>query len=317
MSNIDNFINSLESPNTIKVVNSVLSKCDWDDVQNCNMIQLEQLILKFKPNSPKAIITICYVLSLYAKWLEDNNIVPDDNFYNTIQSIDKSLLWRKAKPNAPKKFISNEQYEEILHDIGVYEDFNQLYYQLLFQCVYEGIYNDDTSVIKNLRSSDINRNVVTLHEDNGHVYDLEISQKLAENLKELAGIEIWERKNRYGICKINIQGVYPDSCFKVENRKNDSEYSYRFSYYNKLRRISKEYLEYNLLPLQLYVSGIMYRIRLELDKHNISLYDAFSDQNRDRLVGKIIADELQRCNCDTPVRNFREMVKGHLDVFVK
>ena len=30
---------------------------------------------------------------------------------------------------------------------------------------------------------------------------------------------------------------------------------------------------------------------------------------------KIISDELKRSMCDTPVRNFREMVKGHIDIF--
>ena len=171
------------------------------------------------------------------------------------------------------------------------------------------------SVIKNLRGSDIHGNKVTLREDNGCSYDINISFELAEALKELSDTDIWERKNRYGICQIKTSGIYPDSCFKVENRKDDSEYAYRFSYYAKLRRISKEYLEYNLLPLQLYVSGIMYRIRLEFEKNNIDLYDAFSDQNRNRMVSSIISNELARCNYDIEVRNFREMVKGHLDVF--
>lgn len=314
MSNIKNFINSLESSSTIKVVSSISS--NWnDDLHDYNIIQLEQLILDSKPNSPKAIITICYVLSLYAKWLEENNIVKDDSFYQMIQSLDKSALWKMAKPNAPKKFISNSQFKEVIHDIGIYEDFNSLYYQSLFRCLYEGIYNDDMSVIKNLRGSDIHDNKVTLKDDNGCSYDITVSFELAESLKELADIDVWERKNRYGICQIKIDGVHPDSCFKVENRKDDSEYAYRFSYYAKLRRISKEYLEYNLLPLQLYVSGIMYRIRIKFEENKIDLYDAFSNQNRDRLVSSIISDELARCNYDIEVRNFREMVKGHLDVF--
>lgn len=314
MSNIERFIDSLESANTIKVV-SFVSRNWNDDLPYYNIVQLEQLILDSKPSSPKAITTICYVLSLYAKWLENNNIVPDDNFYQMIQSIDRLALWKKAKPNAKKKFISHTQFKEVIHDIGLYEDFNALYYQSLFRCLYEGIYNDDMSVIKNLRGSDINDNIVTLNEDNGHSYKMEISSELAIDLKELSNTEIWERRNRYGTCQIKTTGKYPDSCFKVENRKDESEYSYRFSYYAKLRKISKEYLEYNLLPLQLYVSGIMHRIKLKLEENDIELEDAFSDQNRNRLVNSIISEELGRCNCNTEVRNFREMVKGHLDMF--
>ena len=233
-----------------------------------------------------------------------------------VQDIDKSALWLIAKSNASKKFISHSNFNDIYHDIGLYEDYNALYYQVLFKCLYEGIYNDDMSVIKNLRASDCKDNLVILKDDNNHTYELEISKELCDDLKELGSLDIWERKNRYGICQIKINGLYADSCFKVENRKDFSEYSYRYSYYRVLRKIAKDYLEYNLLPLQLYVSGMMYRIGLNLQKHDISLEEAFADQNRDRFVTKVIADELQRCNCNTAVRNFREMVKGHLDVFM-
>ena len=302
------FVETLEAPNTIRVVNS-LQAIGEHDYSNCTPVDLEQIILDMKPNSPKAIITICYVLNLFAKYLKD------DRLCHMVQDINKGTLWLMAKPNAPKKFISHISFEEVCHDIGVYEEFNSFYCQTLFECLYEGIYNDDMSVIKNLRASDICGNVVTLHEDNGHSYKIEVSDKFAQNLKELGSIDIWERKNRYGVCQIKTSGLYSDSCFKVENRKGSAEYSYRFSYYRILRKISKDYLEYNLLPLQLYVSGMMYRIGLKLKEKNIDLDDAFADQNRDRLVNRIISDELKRCNCDTEVRNFRQIVKGHLDVF--
>ena len=302
------FVETLEAPNTIRVVNSLQAIGEYD-YSNCTPVDLEQIILSMKPNSPKAIITICYVLSLFAKYLKD------DRLYHMVQDINKGILWLVAKPNAPKKFISHISFDEVCHDIGVYEELNSFYYQTLFKCLYEGIYNDDMSVIKNLRASDVHDNIVTLHEDNGHSYDIEVSEEFAQSLKELGLIDVWERKNRYGICQIKINGLHSDSCFKVENRKGSSEYSYRFSYYRILRKISKDYLEYNLLPLQLYVSGMMYRIGLKLKENNISLEDAFADQNRDRLVNRIIADELKRCNCDTEVRNFRQIVKGHLDIF--
>ena len=302
------FVDTLEAPNTIKVVNS-LQAIGEHDYSNCTPVDLEQIILNMKPNSPKAIITICYVLGLFAKYLKD------DRLYNMIQDIDKSALWLMAKPNASKKFISHASFEEVYHDIGVYEDLNPFYHQTLFKCLYEGIYNDDMSVIKNLRASDIKGNTVTLREDSGHSYDMEVSEEFAIDLKELSTVDTWERKNRYGTCQIKINGLHSDSCFKVENRKGSSEYSYRFSYYRILRKISKDYLEYNLLPLQLYVSGMMYRIGLKLKENDIELEEAFADQNRDRLVNRIIADELERCNCDTEVRNFRQIVKGHLDVF--
>lgn len=314
MNNVKRFMESIQVPNTAKVVKFVLKDVDAN-IENYSMMELEQFILELKPSSPKAIITICYVLGLYAKWLQEQGIVSNNNLYQMVQSLNKKSLWTKAKPNAKKKFISYEQYKRVIHDIGVYEDFNALYYEALFKCIYEGIYNDDLSVIKNLRSSDINDNIVTLHEDNGHSYKIKVSEKLASELKQLASISIWERRNRYGICKVDMRGVYKDSVFKIEDRKTASNDSYKFTYYAKLRKIAKEYLEYSLLPLQLYTSGIMHRIKVELDKNDIPLEEAFAQNSRNRIAHLIISKELIRCNSSIEVGNFRELVKGHLDSF--
>lgn len=315
MNNVERFIESIEVPNTLKVVKFVLKDVDVN-IENYSLMELEQFILDLKPNSPKTIITITYVLGMYAKWLQEQKIVEDDNLYQMIQSLDKKLLWKKAKPNAKKKFISYEQYQMIIKDIATYEEYNALYYELLFSCIWSGMYNDDLSVIKNLRSSNIDDDgVVTLQEDNGHTYKLKIPEKLASDLKQLASINTWQRPNRFGICNVDMRGVYPDSVFKIENRSTASNDSFRFTYYAKLRKIAKEYLEYSLLPLQLYTSGIMHRIKVELQKNNIPLEEAFADNSRHKLAHLIIQKELIRCNSSIEVGNFRELVKGHLDSF--
>ena len=305
----EGFLETFDSPNTKKVINS-LKAIGEHDYSNCTPIDVEQIILSMNPGSPKAITTITYAMSLYAKYL--NN----DMLYNIVQDIDRSALWSMAKPIAPKKFISHKRFQEVYKDIEMYEDYNALYQQTLFKCLYEGIYSDDMSVIKNLKSSDVSGNKVTLREDNGNVYDVYVSDKLAEDLIKLGDVDIWERNNRFGTCKINIVGLYEDSCFKAESRKGSKEYSYRYTYYRILRKISKTYLDYNLLPLQIYISGIMHRIKLNLEMRGISLEEAFANKNKDRLVAKIIFDELKRCNCNTEVKNFREMVIGHLDVWM-
>ena len=307
--NMQRFMDSVESLNSKKVIKYVFKKIDYVSIEELNSIQLEQLIINTKPKSPKEIITITYVLSSYAKWIND------DNLYQMIQSLDKKLLWEKIKPFSKNKFISYEQYKNIIKDIALYEEYNALYYELLFKCIYEGIYNDDLSVIKNLRASDINNNIITLHEDNGHSYKIKVSDRLASELKQLASINVWERRNRYGICKVNMRGVYRDSVFKIEDRNTSSEGSYKFTYYSKLRKIAKEYLEYSLLPLHLYASGIMHRIKIELNKNGIQLEEAFADNSRDKMSHLIISKELVRCNSNIEVGNFREIVKGHLDSF--
>ena len=285
------------------------------NIENFSLMELEQFILDLKPSSPKSIITICYVIGLYAKWLQEQNIINNDNLYQMVNSLDKKLLWQKAKPQAKRKFISNEQFKRVIHDIEMYEEYNSLYYTTLFQSIYEGIYNDDLSVIKNLRKSDINDNIITLREDNEHTYKIKVSERLAKDLKQLADITTWQRRNRFGTCNVEMRGLYNDSVFKIENRSTASNESFRFTFYAKLRKIAKEYLEYSLLPLHLYASGIMHRIQMELEKNDISLRDAFSENNRNRMIHLVVQKELIRCNSSIELGNFRELVKGHLDSF--
>ena len=313
---IQEYIYSIEVENSKKVAKHIFKRIGDVNIQNLSLIQLEQLILGAIPNSPKDIITIIYVLSSYAKWLNEQGVIKNDNVYQILQSLDKKMLWKKASPNAKKKFISYKQYEQIIKDIATFEEYNALYFELLFSCIYNGIYNDDMSVLKNLRGSDIQGNgMIALKEDNGHIYKIKVSERLAKDLKQLSTINEWVRPNRYSLCHVEMKGVYPDSVFKVENRSANSEDSYKFSYYSKLRKISKEYVGYSLLPLQLYASGIVHRIKIELDKNGITLEETFSKNNRNRTAHMIIEKELIRSNSGIEIGNFRELIKGHLSSF--
>lgn len=313
--NIERFIESIESSNSKKVAKYALKNVD-DNIENYNIMQLEQFILDRKPSSQKEIVTVCYILGAYSKWLLEQNLIDNDNLYQMIMSLDKKLLWKKCKPNAKKKFISNEEYQRAIKDIAMYEEYNALYYELLFGCIWNGIYSEDLSVIKNLCSSDISDDgMIMLHEDNGHSYKLKVPEKFAKDLKQLANINMWQRPNRFSVCNVEMRGVYPDSVFKVEHRTTASNGSYRFSYYSKLRKIAQNYLEHSLLPLQLFASGIMHRIKTELEKNNIPLEEAFADNSRNKMAHLIIQKELIRCNSGIETTNFRELVKGHLESF--
>lgn len=272
-------------------------------------VAIEQIILELHPTNIRSITTICSLIGSYAKF------TANDNAYQTIQNIDRNLLWKKAKPNAAPKYLSHKSYLDVVHDIGMFEETNALYYQTLFRVIYEGIYSEDMSVIANLRASDIQDDIITLRTDDGYSYAMKLPHDLIEDLKELAASDEWERKNRYGIFKMKVSGKYPDSCFKIENRKDNSDTTYRFGYYNKLRKIAKEYLEYSLSPLQLFVSGIMYHICIELKNNNIALEDAFSEENRNKTVLNIITKELSRCEYNIPAKALREQVVGYLEVF--
>lgn len=313
---VQKYIDSTKTENTKKVFRHVFNKINANNIENCNPMQMEQRILESKPNSPKAIITTVYVLSSYFKWLQEQNIIDNDNALQIVKSLDKKLLWKRVPKEAKRKFISGQQYEEIVKGIATYEEYNALYFELLFSCVFNGIYSNDLSVLKNLRRSDIQDDgMVTLREDDSHVYKLKIPERLAKDLKQLSHIDKWLRPNRFGLCQVDMKGIYSDSVFKVERRKTSSDGSYKFSYYAKLRKISSEYIGYSVLPLHLYASGIMHRIKVELEKNNITLEDAFSNNSRNRTAHMIIKKELIRTNSGFEISNFREMVKGYINAF--
>jgi hypothetical protein len=314
--NMEQYISSIESSNSKKVVQHIFKRINSDDIENYNPIQMEHLILSATPSSSKDIITIIYVLSSYAKWLQKENIIENDNMLQILQSLDKKLLWKKCKKTAKKKFISHQEYERITKDISTFEEYNALYFELLFSCIYHGIYSDNLSVIKNLRASDIQEDgAIVLKEDNSHIYKIKIPERLAKDLIQLSTINEWVRPNRFGLCRVEMKGVYSDSIFKVESRTTNSEDSYKFTYYSKLRKISSEYIGCTISPLCLFASGIMHRIKTELKKNGITLEEAFADNSRNKTASMIIEKELIRCNSSIEVGNFRELVKSHLDSF--
>lgn len=303
----EQFLASLGSPNTVKVARSYKAIAECAQYTEA---AVNQTILAMKPKSQKNIITICNIWRRYAEFLGEQQLL------QILQKVDSMALWQEAKPMAEAKFMSHTEYMDACRLIDSQWDLlNPMYYKSLLRCLYEGIYSDDMSVLKNLRAADINVNIVTLREDNGNTYQMQIPADLADNLLQLPS-EPFLRRNRNATFPITVSGVYHDSCFKVEHRKGSREDAYQFVYYRILRVITKDYMERkNLLPLQIYISGIMHRIGLKLNERGISIEDAFSEHNRDRRVGQIIADELLRCNCNMEVKNFRQMVKGHLDTF--
>lgn len=316
MERIKEFINSIEVENTAKVVKHVLGDVE-EKIENYTKSELEKFVLDKQPDSYRAIVTICYVIGAYAKWLDKNYPFEGNTLLELVNSIDKKQLWKKIKPTARKKFVTYPDLKRVIKDIELFEEFNELYYKTLFRCIYEGIYCEDMSVLKNLRGSDVHGNSVTLREDNGNVYNLTITSELASDIVELSHKQIWERRNRYGVCRVDMRGIYSNSVFKVEERKsaNTQNDKVRFCYYDKLRKICERYLDNNISPFQLYISGVMYRIVTKLKEQNININDAMSLHNRDKNIQMIIQEELTRSNYGSELGNFKEIVRGHSDIF--
>lgn len=285
---------------------SQLGEFDYTD---CDVGLVEKAIISVNPKSVKSITTVCNTLKKYAEFLGNTHLS------KVVDSVDRKELWERIKPKDLRKFISYSQYKEICHDIDIYEDHNSLYYKTLFMALYEGIYNSDLSVVKNLRTSDIKDNGVTLHPDNGKEYYLCVTDELIKHLKELSDVTTWEQAARFNDIQLKLIGNYQDSCFKTVQRYSTTN-EMRF-YQVRLRKIVEKYVEYPLKPYDLFISGIAHRIAEKLKDEGLTLQEAFKIHIRVPKIRKIFLDELKRCKYPNEVRNFRELVGSYLDVFLE
>ena len=59
----------------------------------------------------------------------------------------------------------------------------------------------------------------------------------------------------------------------------------------------------------------MHRIGYLLQKNDLTVYEVFADNSRNSLAHSLVSAELLRCNNNVKYSNFRDIVKGHIDVF--
>lgn len=304
------FVSSISSTKSQSVYKLYSSLGDYN-YTNCDVDFVEKVIIDANPKNIKNITNICGVLKKYAVFINDKNLV------NVIEKIDRHKLWKTIKQRGVKKFISYQQYQNICHDIDMWEEHNSLYYKTLFMAVYEGIYSNysqNTSVIRNLRSGDVEDGIVILRPDDEESYALKISKELSDNLIELSSINIWEQTGRCGTTQHKLSGDYLDTIFKTKKTKNATNREFEF-YYRRLNKIAKNYIEYPLTAYELFISGLMHRIVVKLKATGITVQEAFKMNNRNKEVKKIFSDELTRCHYTNTFGNFRELVEGYLDVF--
>lgn len=320
MSSREDFLTSVlkQNPNYEKVFNWVLDTLyatgkSLDDLNGITENELIELIIEMKPVSVKAITNFGTMFKIYAKYSNDEKL------HQMVAGLDRKQIWSICKANNKnmKRFISHDEFESLCFNIEMMEEYNAEYYIALLRSIYEGIYNNDMSVLKNLRANDIHGDIVTLRNDDGNSFDMKISDKLADALIEMSDISVWKRSNGRGICNIKTEGIYPDSCFKVENRHDTPDGNYRFSYFKRLRKISSDYLDFSLKPFHLYLSGIMWRVQQRLEENGMNFLRAFQyDHRRGRDID-IIQEELKRCHYPYDFKSLCQLVKGYMNDFVE
>lgn len=268
---------------------------------------LIQALLALKINNLNNSSTARSTIMNYARFT--NNF----ELFNMIDSMAVYDIWKISKPNAKASLVSGDDIVRMCNltqRITNGKD-NQLYISSLLRAVYEGIWEESFEVLANLRGSDVGIGQVKLIYSNGDCNDFTISQQLSKDLKTVAANRHWDRVNGRGSFDIPIDGKYDDSVFKVEHRNNANEDEiYMRVYRRKLISITKEYVDYSIAPMNIFMSGIINRVSALLEDKGLILQTVFIENHE---IGiSVIKKELQRCHCKMSYREFKRFVNGHV-----
>ncbi|MGN1202512.1 MAG: hypothetical protein ACI4RF_04400 [Eubacterium sp.] len=276
--------------------------------------ELRQMVIDIKPSSMAALSMYCSLLITYTKWLDDNKLV-SNNTHLKIANFDRVMLWKLIKPNI-NRFLSHKQFVEIVNDIDKYEEENSLYYQMLISTIYEGVYTENLISLTNMTTDDLSENVIRVHGKTD--YDLTVSENLINGLKELSKEEYWYTQRAGVRCKYKLIGDTDKSVFKICQRIN-STWDYKRAaqnyYYKRFRKIAEGYIGYKIQPLQIFISGLMWRICNELTAAGIESHAAFDERNRNTTAYNIVAAELARTQYNIRVSDLKFIVRDDIDIF--
>lgn len=285
---------------------------DLDSVMTMPVDKLSELFIELHPINSKAISNYLNVLRKYAEYTNNQS------FVDASKNINVNAIWNQYSSSAEKtrRYISNSEFQSILFNLQMDDMMNVDYYVALLQAIYEGIYSDDLTALSNLRGTDIHDNVVVVRCDGKEPFELEISHDLAIKLKELSNLTSWERKNRCGEFSIVIEGSHPDTCFKVENRNNIANRGYRHCYYRYIRKATSTIgLDYQLKAKNLYISGIIYRAKKQIEEKGMDFKQTFAFKRRWGEDVNIVKKELERVHYPYPYAKFTALISGYIDDF--
>lgn len=288
----------------------ISSVVNVDNVMNMSLTELQNLLILLKPISKFAISVYLSRLRKYAEYIGCQRFIDVSNNIDVEETYMKSV----NAGNHQRKYLSDAEFNDMIFNLQMMDILNVEYFTVLLRAIYEGIYSDDLSALTNLRAGDIHGNVVTVKRDGQEPFELEVSHELAYDLKDLSISTSYERKNRYGIFTVQTEGLYGDSVFKTETRSSNGDKSYAMSYYRYLRKVSEE-IDFKIIPKCLYISGIVNRIKAELESNNMTLENVVLHVRRTGEDMDIFKRELERCHYPYGYSNVRNMILGYLEDF--
>lgn len=174
---------------------------------------------------------------------------------------------------------------------------NPLLSACIIGCVYNGIYSSDMSVLDNLtrRDIDLSNNTVVVRPNDAPVRIIEVEEWLAKSLVEMSFDVVQRKKHKYGVILTEIEGKYPDSCFKFHLKTSNSWDSItKKGHILMYERPVKSVTDFSFLNI--FKSGIWHRIAEKLKMHDVDMSDVMrSSAPLDPVVKEIFLTEYERC----------------------
>lgn len=293
-----------------------------EQTTDMNTEQIERLIIDTKINSINAIQMFVSTIRFYNMNSKNGNKDID----KILKQIDRNKLLEECKNNfGIKKYLSYSKFTDLINRIENDQERtmpNCHYNAVLLRAIYGGIYSPNLSALKNLKESSFDFDddcvYVSLLVENPNGQNtypvIKVEKKLAEDIISLSKMPLYKR-NRHGDSEIDISKLqYPDGCFKIQSREESPGLnSFRFSYTRRIRLIKENFCsdEFLLKPYDIFISGIVYRIKQRLEKDGFNLKTAF--QEFAPYCREYIASELNASNINLNEYELRRNVLGHLD----
>lgn len=305
--NIFTYMRKIEFPET--------DICQWD----CE--QFTETFVKCKPHSLQEVSSMIFATEEFLKWVITNGYSDQQRGIQELKKVNRQTVFYSSleKNGVERKYISYSEYRKAMESISASE-INDVYFRALLCAIYEGIYSDDMSVIMRLKASDINDRMVRLHNNSDESWDIEVSEECVGLLSMNARIQDYyliaprggyrEEKNFFG-----WDGSL-DAVFKTGSRQSGAnrKTSCRQSYCGIIRKMDV-YFGRHVKPRSIFISGVMHRASLNLEKEGYSLSEAFVYRAGNREALNIVLNEFQRSNYPIDGKKLRENIKGHLSEF--
>lgn len=308
----DNYLNK-----NVQRMKSIFADIDEDNFKDYSVDDIKNILLD-NINTYSQLYQVTSEFRQYCLWCVENKGC-DDNILYVLDEINLSDLWRNELSKLErirKRFITYDEYEELIADIEHEDEYNALYYITLIMSIYEGVWDINWDTARNIRARDVDEkhhrvHIVRPNQD----FWLDISPELTENLIALAKINYWRRDNRSGVCDIVTEGQDYDSVFKAETRKGSQGKIDTQVFSRRLNKITNDYLGYPLKAQNIYLSGIIQRIKENAEAEDIKLQNVWEYHTKNTQYKAIIQEELDRIGYNVTYYSFRTMVQGIVNYF--